>query len=158
MIFPTTTKVPAYRSTPKNCIFLLSYMSTNAGDVAVEIDLLKTLTDEEITVPEKPMMKDRRKLAATVSGLEVATTLNLSLLHDNGNSAYSTAGSYLVLKVTKNFDYEDEIETVLHGLGKIADTLVRKRTKATAAAVKLKPINMNRQDKELSIDDMLTGE
>ena len=158
MIFPATTKVPAYRSTPKNCIFLLSYLSTNTGDVAVEIDLLKTLTDEEITVLEKSVMKDRRKLAATVSGLEVATTLNLSLLHDNGNSAYSTAGSYLVLKVTKNFDYEDEIEAVLHGLGKIADTLVRKRTKATAAAVKLKPINMNRQDKELTIDDMLTGE
>lgn len=158
MIFPATTKVPAYRSTPKNCIFLLSYLSTNTGDVAVEIDLLKTLTDEEITVLEKSVMKDRRKLAATVSGLEVATTLNLSLLHDNGNSAYSTAGSYLVLKVTKNFDYEDEIEAVLHGLGKTADTLVRKRTKATAAAVKLKPINMNRQDKELTIDDMLTGE
>jgi len=157
MLLPFQELMPAYRSTPDNCIFLLSYMKTKAGDTTIEINVMKTISEKELPVATKPA-KNRRKLAVPVSGLEVATSLNLSLLHDNGNSAYSSAGSYLVLKVNKDFTYEDEIETVLHGLGKVADTLVRKRTKATADAVKLKPVNMNRQDKELTIEDMLTGE
>lgn len=148
--------IPVYRASPSgSCIFLLSYQQTKGGDIKSEINVLKVLSEGDIPVPKKPEGKKRRALVAPVNGIEVATSLNLSLLHENGNSAYSTAGSYVVLKVDRKFEYEDEIETVLHGLGKLADTLVRKRAKATADAVKLTPVNAYRQDKELSIEDKL---
>ena len=155
MIDPYRLGIPAYRASPSgSCIFLLSFQKTEGGDIKSEINVLKVLSEGDIPVAKKPVKK-RRALAAPVQGIEVATALNLSLLHDNGNSAYSSAGSYVVLKVDKNFEYEDEIETVLFGLGKLADDLVRKRAKATADAVKLTPVNAHRQDKDLSIEDML---
>jgi len=150
-------KIPLYRVSPKgSCIFLLSFRRTREGDVKPEINVLKILTEKDITMATRidKMPKTRRKLVSPVHGIEVATSVNLSLLHNDGNTAYSTAGSYLVMKVDQQFIYEDEIETVLTGLGKVADRIVRQRTEATASAVKLRPVTA-RQDHELTTEDLL---
>jgi len=150
-------KIPVYRASPAgSCIFLLSFKMQTTGQIKPEINVLKVLTEKDITMATRTVTpKKRHKLAAPVKGIEVATSLNLSLLHDNGNTAYSTAGSYVVLKVDKDFEYEDEIENALIGLGKVADKLVRRRIDATATAVKLTPVNSLRQDKDLTVDDLL---
>lgn len=150
-------KIPIYRASPKgSCIFLLSFRGTKNGDVKPEINVLKILTEKDITMATRTnsMPKARRKLVSPVHGIEVATSVNLSLLHNDGNTAYSTAGSYVVMKVDQTFVYEDEIESVLTGLGRVADKIVRQRTEATATAVKLRPVS-SRQDHELTTEDLL---
>jgi len=149
-------KIPMYRVSPRgSCIFLLSFRKTKDGDVKPEINVLKILTEKDITMTTRTKMpKERRELVTPVNGIEVATSVNLSLLHNDGNTAYSTAGSYLVMKVDRQFIYEDELESVLTGLGKVADRIVRQRTEATASAVKLRPVTA-RQDHELTTEDLL---
>lgn len=146
---------PVKAVTPKGtCVYVLSIKKQDQ-ELFINTRVLRRITDEEVEMAKK---KAAKKPASTtkvgLSGFELGTQLSVSLLNTRGESQYSSASSYLVLKCDHEIANKAELHSLIDEMSKIADDLVAERVRATASTVNMVPATDYRQDKELSKDDI----
>lgn len=138
-------------------VFLLSWRGAK-DKYCPSIKVLKQV-DLETYMAKLPAQKTKTPLAVPISEFEIGSSMNISLEHKHGGSAYSSVSSYLVLKgvVATPIKTLEELRNGVAYLGAVADTLIRERVIDTAKTVQLKPVFETKSDDKLEMNDMLSS-
>jgi len=141
---------PLHRSDPcGSCIFIYSVVENE-----VFLHVMKRVDLERIMPKSKKPKKTA--LPHPVGEVQLGTQIQLSLHHEDGRNAYSTATSWLVMKAVpvEPFENREDIDDAVEALGEIADGLVKSRVETQAGVVKLKPEGLHKPDNKLDKDDL----
>lgn len=138
-------------------VFLISWRSSK-DKYCPYLKVLKQV-DLETYMTKLPAQKAKTPLTVPVSEFEIGSSMNISLEHKHGGSAYSSVTSYLVLKgvVTTPIKTVEELHAGVTYLGAVADKLIKERVIDTARTVHLKPVFETKSDDKLELNDMLSS-
>ncbi len=131
-----------------SCIYIYTEI-----DGKSTIKVLKQLTSKDVMAGKK---EKETLLPYPLAEIQVGSQLQLSLIKSDGNSAYSSASSWLIMKAVpdKPFTTQEELDYAVEALGDVADGLIKRRVKAQADTVHLHAIGTEKSDAKLDQDDL----